>query len=82
MMSAYQPKMLACFLLLFLGLVGRQAFAQVDLSGQWGQKMHEDAPERGAGPEIGDYTGYPVNDEARLRADAWDAQKWERDGRT
>ncbi len=28
------------------------AAAQVDLSGEWGQKMHEDAPERGAGPEL------------------------------
>jgi hypothetical protein len=75
--SANRRKVLASFLLLFLGLAGRNASAQVDLSGQWGQKMHEDEPERGAGPEIGDYTGYPVNDEARLRADAWDAQKWE-----
>ena len=52
------------------------ALAQVDLSGEWGQKMHEDAPERGGGPEIGDYTGLPVNDRARLQADSWDAGKW------
>jgi hypothetical protein len=52
------------------------AAAQVDLSGEWGQKMHEDAPERGAGPEIGDYTGLPINDRARLQADSWDAAKW------
>ena len=32
--------------------------------------------ERGAGPEIGDYTGLPINDAARLRADSWDAAKW------
>jgi hypothetical protein len=50
--------------------------AQVDLTGEWGQKIHEDAPERGAGPEIGDYTGYPINDRARMQADAWDAGKW------
>lgn len=50
--------------------------AQVDLSGEWGQKVHEDGPERGGGPEIGDYTGYPINDRARLQADSWDAAKW------
>jgi hypothetical protein len=52
------------------------AAAQVDLSGEWGQKMSEDAPERGGGPEIGDYTGLPINDRARLQADSWDADKW------
>jgi hypothetical protein len=57
-------------------LLGGSAAAQVDLAGAWGQRFHEDAPERGAGPEIGDYTGLPVSDAARLRADAWDAAKW------
>jgi hypothetical protein len=64
-------------LILFVsGLLGVSAFAQVDLSGEWGQKVHEDAPERGAGPDIGDYTGLPINDRARMQADAWDAAKW------
>ena len=74
--NACRP-ILSTFLLLFLGAMGRPAFAQVDLSGQWGQKMHEDEPERVPGPEIGDYTAMPINDAARVRADAWDAQKWE-----
>lgn len=52
------------------------AFAQRDLAGTWAQRFHEDLPERGAGPEIGDYTGLPINDAARLRADSWDAGKW------
>jgi hypothetical protein len=52
------------------------AAAQRDLAGMWGQRFHEDLPERGAGPDIGDYTGLPVNDAARLRADSWDASKW------
>ncbi len=68
---------LAAILLLFLGLASRPACAQVDLSGLWGQKMHEDEPERVPGPEIGDYTALPINNAARVRADAWDAQKWE-----
>src|SRR5262245_18170705 len=61
------------FLTLAIVLFACPAFAQVDLSGEWGQKMHEDAPERGGGPTIGDYTGLPINDRARLQADSWDA---------
>ena len=57
-------------------LLGTSALAHVDLSGGWGQRFHEDLPERGAGPEIGDYLGLPINDAARLRADSWDAGKW------
>jgi glyoxylase-like metal-dependent hydrolase (beta-lactamase superfamily II) len=49
------------------------AFAQIDLSGEWNPLFHEDQPERIPGPEIGDYLGLPVTDEARMRADAWDA---------
>jgi hypothetical protein len=52
------------------------AYAQVDLSGPWSQRFHEDLPERGAGPEIGDYLGMPINAAARLRADSWSASKW------
>jgi hypothetical protein len=57
-------------------VLGSTALAHVDLSGGWGQRFHEDLPERGAGPEIGDYVGLPINDAARLRADSWDAGKW------
>src|SRR5436853_4756345 len=49
------------------------AFAQVDPSGEWATRFHEDQPERIPGPEIGDYLGLPINDAARLRADSWDA---------
>jgi hypothetical protein len=55
---------------------GGTALAHVDLAGMWGQRFHEDLPERGAGPEIGDYAGLPINDAARMRADTWDAAKW------
>jgi len=57
-------------------LLGGSALAHVDLAGGWGQRFHEDLPERGAGPDIGDYVGLPINDAARLRADSWDAGKW------
>ena len=33
--------------------VGSTARAQMDLAGMWGQRFHEELPERGAGPEIG-----------------------------
>jgi len=63
-------------LILACAVGSASALAQKDLSGTWGQRFHEDLPERGAGPEIGDYTGLPINDAARLRADTWDASKW------
>lgn len=52
------------------------ALAQVDLSGEWLQKVHEDEPARDV-PQIGDYTGLPLNDAARMRADTWEASKWD-----
>ena len=47
--------------------------AQVDLSGEWSARYHEDQEHRIPGPELGDYTGLPINDAARLKADSWDA---------
>src|SRR6202140_3961456 len=44
------------------------ALAQVDLSGSWGSKNHEDALERGAGPNPGDFTGIPFNESGRAKA--------------
>jgi len=60
--------------LVFVGAVSVPAFSQaIDLAGEWAPVFHEDQPERGPGPEIGDYLGIPLNDAARLRADSWDA---------
>lgn len=56
-----------------MALVSLPAFAQMDPSGEWAPRFHEDQPERLAGPEIGDYLGLPINDAARLRGDSWDA---------
>ncbi len=44
------------------------AVAQVDLSGSWQSKNHEDALERGAGPNPADFTGIPFNDAGRAKA--------------
>ncbi len=61
-------------LLLTLG-ASTPAFAQVDFTGQWAPLYQEDNIERVPGPELGDYTGLPLNDAARLRADSWDADR-------
>lgn len=62
------------------------AGAQVDLSGAWRPILNEDLGHRldeagaapglccAGGPWIGDYTGLPINDAARLKADSWDAR--------
>jgi len=47
------------------------ALAQVDLSASWASKNHEDALERGAGPNPGDFTGIPFNDSGRAKALAY-----------
>jgi hypothetical protein len=44
------------------------AFAQIDLTGSWTVKMHEDWMERCCGRDVVDYTGLPLNDEARALA--------------
>ena len=45
------------------------------LTGEWNPIQHEDVIERGQGPDLGDYLGYPINDAARLRAESWDASR-------
>ena len=57
----------------FLFLTTLPAFAQIDLSGVWINNLHEDMQDRIFGPELGDYTGIPLNAAARARAEAWDA---------
>ena len=47
------------------------AVAQVDLSGSWQSKNHEDALERGGGPNPGDFTGVPFNASGRAKALAY-----------
>ena len=46
-----------------------------DMSGYWTAAMHEDALERGAGPELGDYGGFPINEAARLFALSYNASR-------
>jgi len=56
-------------------LAAGPARAQTDFTGQWAPLYHEDTIERVPGPELGDYTGLPLTEAARLRADSWDADR-------
>ncbi len=47
--------------------------AQVDLSGYWANRPHEDNMARGPGLESGEYEGYPLNAAGRLKGYSWDA---------
>jgi len=46
---------------------------KTDISGDWAVVSNEDQPHRVPGPELGDYTGLPINDADRQKAEAWDA---------
>jgi hypothetical protein len=60
----------SAFLLLCV-LLSPPAWAQTDISGNWVSSQENLRPRENAG--IGDYTGLPLNDAGRLRADTWDA---------
>jgi hypothetical protein len=65
--------MVGPLLALVMGLMAAPASAQMDLSGSWDPLHHEDAAERGPGPELGEFFGIPISDPARWRAEVWDA---------
>jgi hypothetical protein len=58
------PILFACGVL----LMGSPAQAQIDLTGSWASRMHEDWMERCCGRDLVDYTGLPLSDEARALA--------------
>ncbi len=72
MVEASQAR-IAGVLLLVTMLASVPAFAQVDFSGEWAPRFYEDQPERGPGPELGDYLGLPINPAARMRGETWEA---------
>ncbi len=60
-------------LLLLLIVMQVPGFAQVDISGIWAPIQHEDQEvDRLGGPPPGDYTGFPINEASRMRADTYD----------
>jgi hypothetical protein len=56
---------------------GSSALAQVDVSGMWSPLVHEDAPQRGNGSQVGDFTGLPMSQANRLRSESWAADMME-----
>jgi cyclase len=48
------------------------AAAQVNFSGEWSGRYHEDQPDRVPGEEPGDFSGIPLNDAARMFGDSYD----------
>ena len=55
--------------LLALGI--SPAMAQIDLTGVWTVRIHEDWPEIGPGAGYGNFMGLPINEDARARGLAW-----------
>lgn len=73
-MGALSQAMITAAALVAVLLMGAApVLAQADLSGEWDARVHEDQPERGPGPELGDYLGIPISDGARLRGHSHDA---------
>lgn len=48
----------------------------LDLAGNWAPVFHEDATERGPGPELVNYLGIPITEGARLGALSYDASRF------
>src|SRR5438034_2101806 len=82
-MRGFRMTVIAALFGLALAMVGVPMLAQgppaagggvrVDISGDWAVTTYEDQPHRAPGPELGDYTGLPMNDADRQKAEAWDA---------
>lgn len=72
-----RPRRLAAAVAAFaLVSTAAPAFAQVDFSGAWGARLHEDNLERGGGPEMNEFEGLPINAADRMRGDSWSASLW------
>jgi hypothetical protein len=65
----------ALSLALAAALPSARVYGQIDFTGSWNPLYHEDYPERFPGPELGDYSGLPLNAAGRLRADSYDADR-------
>lgn len=53
-------------------LASSSSMAEVDLSGVWNVRLHEDLPERIPGPDMAEFHGVPINEANRARGLAWD----------
>src|SRR5260370_4879758 len=68
-------KMKALWLVLpfLLVLPVRSARAQSDILGEWSPRVYND------GVDVGDYTGIPLNEAGRLRAESWHPDQIDQD---
>jgi hypothetical protein len=73
MTSLIHMRMAKTGLLILLTLSARAAFGQVDLSGDWAVRIHEDQAWRGPGAELGEYEGLPLSAAGRMKAMSWSA---------
>src|SRR6185436_11831944 len=58
----------AALALVMLAFAAVPARAEIDFSGSWVSINHEDALERGAGPNPADWAGLPFNESGRAKA--------------
>src|SRR6476660_6966294 len=76
-LGLFELKEMLSVLVLLVILPGRPALAQMDVSGMWSPLVHEDAPQRGNGSLVGDFTGLPMSQANRLRSESWAADMME-----
>jgi cyclase len=62
-------------LLFLIMLVSAPLSAQVNLTGEWAGRYHEDQEDRVPGDVQGDFTGVPLNDAARKYAESFDVTR-------
>jgi hypothetical protein len=67
------PAAIVAFAAIALGPA--DARAQIDLSGSWAPRYHEDVNERLPGPELANFLGLPINEAARQWALSWDSSR-------
>ena len=63
------------FCILALICAASSASGQISLVGDWAGRYQEDFQDRVPGPDLGDYTGLPINEAARKYADSWDPSR-------
>ena len=66
-------KLLKNLLLMLIAAPMGNINAEIDLTGEWAPRYHEDLPERIPGPSIGEFHGIPINEAARIRGESWDS---------
>src|SRR5437879_12419921 len=69
--SGLKTKSLYFLLLLFLVFPARSLWAQVDLTGEWSPRIYND------GRDVGDYTGIPLSEAGRLRAESFHPEQFD-----